>query len=72
MGTKKIHVILFIALFWWSGMSFPGGIVVMNLPANTGATRDSALIPESGRSPGGGNGNPLQYSCLERSMNRGA
>ena len=53
-------------------MSFPGGIVVTNLPANTGATRDSALIPESGRSPGGGNGNPLQYSCLESSMNRGA
>ena len=33
---------------------------------------DAGLIPESGRSPGGGNGNPLQYSCLENSMDRGA
>ena len=33
---------------------------------------DTDLIPGSGRSPGGGNGNPLQYSCLENSMNRGA
>ena len=34
--------------------------------------RDLGLIPESGRSPGGGNGNPLHYSCLENSMDRGA
>jgi len=34
--------------------------------------RDAGLIPESGRSPGGGNGYPLQYSCLENSMDRGA
>ena len=40
-----------------------------NLPANAG---DRGLIPGSGRSPGGGNGNPLQYSCLENSMDRGA
>ena len=39
---------------------FPGGSVVKNLPANVG---DTGLIPGSGRSPGGGNGNPLQYSC---------
>ena len=44
-------------------MGFPGGLVVKNLPANTG---DAGLIPGSGRSPGGGNGNPLQYSCLEK------
>ena len=42
--------------------------MVKNLPANTG---DSGLIPGSGRSPGVGNGNPLQYSCLENPMNRG-
>ena len=45
--------------------SFPGGAVVKNLPANAGDKRDIGLIPGSGRSPGEGNGNPLQYSCLE-------
>jgi len=39
--------------------------VVKNPSANTGDTRDMGLIPELGRSPGVGNGNPLQYSCLE-------
>ena len=47
-------------------------IMVKNLPANSGDIRDSSSIPRSGRSPGGGNGNPLQYSCLEDSMDRGA
>ena len=47
-------------------------LVVKNLPANTGNIRDMGSIPESGRSPGEGNGNPLQYSCLENSMDRGA
>ena len=42
---------------------FPGGSVVKNPPANTG---DMGSIPGLGRSPGGGNGNPLQYSCLEK------
>jgi len=46
--------------------------VVKNLPANTGDTGDLGLILGSGRSPGGGNGNPLQYSCLENPMDRGA
>ena len=50
----------------------PGGSVVKNLPANAGDARDAGLIPESGRSPEGGNGNPLQYSCLENPMGRGA
>ena len=44
---------------------FPGGSVVKNLPANAGASGDVGSIPGSGRFPGGGNGNPLQYSCLE-------
>ena len=48
---------------------FPGGSVVKNQPANAG---DSGLIPVSGRSYGGGHGNPLQYSCLENPMDRGA
>ena len=45
--------------------------MVKNPPANAGDTRDMGSIPGSGRSPGG-NGSPLQYSCLENSMNRGA
>ena len=49
----------------------PGGSVVKNLPANAG-DRDLGLMPELGRSPGEGNGNPPQYSCLENSMDRGA
>ena len=44
----------------------------MNLPANAGDVRDKSLIPGSGRSPGGGHGNTLQYSCLEIPMDRGA
>ena len=51
---------------------FPGGTMVMNLLANAGDTRDAGLIPGLGRSPGEGNGNPLQYSCLENPMDRGA
>ena len=45
-------------------MGFPSDSVIKNLPANAGDARDMGLIPGSGRSPGGGNGNPLQYSCL--------
>ena len=47
-------------------------LVVKNLLANTGDLRDVGLIPGLGRSPGEGNGNPLQYSCLENPMDRGA
>ena len=47
-------------------------IVVKNLPARAGGTRGKGLIPGSGRSPGGGNGNPFQYSCLGNPMDRGA
>ena len=49
-----------------------GGAVIKNLPANAGDSRDVSSIPGLGRSPGGGNGNPLQYSCLENPMDRGA
>ena len=45
--------------------------MVKNPPANAGDVRGVGLIPESGRSPGEGNGNPLQYSCLGNSMDRG-
>ena len=50
-------------------VGFPGSSMVKNPSANAG---DVSLIPGSGRSPGGGNGNPLQYSCLENPMDRGA
>ena len=56
-------------------MGFPGGAVVKNLPANAGIAGDAgdvSSIPGLGRSCGVGNGNPLQYSCLENSMDRGA
>ena len=44
---------------------FPGSAVVKNPPANAGDVRDLGSILGSGRSPGGGNGNPFQYSCLD-------
>ena len=53
-------------------MGFPGGTVVKNLPANAGDIGDAGLIPDLGRSPRGENGNPLQFSCLENYMDRGA
>ena len=57
----------------WSGIlyswDFPGGSVIKNSPANAG---DAGLIPGSGRFPGEGNGNPLQYSCLGNAIDRGA
>ena len=50
---------------------FSGGSVVTNSPANAGDAGDMGLIPGLGRSPGGGNVNPLQSSCLENPMDRG-
>ena len=47
-------------------------LVVKNPSANAGDKRDVGLIPGSGRSPGGGHGNPLQYTCLGNPMDRGA
>ena len=46
--------------------------MVKNLPASAGEVRDMSSIPGLGRSPGGGHGNPLQYSCLENPVDRGA
>ena len=53
-------------------MGFPGNSVVKNLPGNAGGKGDTGSIPGLGRSPGGGNGCPLQYSCLDNPMDRGA
>ena len=58
-------------IFWVSRTS-QLALVVKNKPANAGDVRDSGSTPESGRSPGGGQENPLQYSCLENPMDRGA
>ena len=49
----------------------PSGAVVKNPPASAGDARDMDSIPGSGRSPGGGNGNLLQYACLKNSIDRG-
>ena len=53
---------------------FPGGADGKKkiLPANAGDIRNASLIPELGRPPGGGHSSPLQYSCLENPMDRGA
>ena len=52
-------------------MGFPDGASGKDLPVNAGDVRATGSIPGSGRSPGGGNGNPLQYSCLGNPMDRG-
>ena len=54
-----------------SNVGFPGGSVVKNPPANAGDIGDVSSIPGLGRSPGGRNGNLLQYSCWENPMDRG-
>ena len=66
-----------IIWLWFSqsyrnGWDFPGDTVVKSPPANAGGKRHSGSIPALARSHGGGNGNPLQYSCLENSMGSGA
>ena len=53
-------------------MGFPGDSVVKNPSANAGDIGDMGSVPGSGRSSGAGNGNPVQYSCLENPMARGA
>ena len=52
--------------------AFSDGSELKNLPLNAGDTEDVSWIPGSGRCPGGGNGNPLKYSCLRNPMDRGA
>ena len=61
-GILKIKCSIYVYV------GFPGGSVVKNLPAKAG---NVGSIPRSGRSPGEGNDNPLQYSCLGNSMDRG-
>ena len=65
-----------LTIFFWATLisikGYPCGSVVKNPPANAGDVRDAGLIPGSGGSLRGGNGNPLQYSCLENLMDREA
>ena len=72
---KKLNNLRFQSTIWYIHLlrlplqrGFPGGLEIKNQPANTG---DSGSIPESGRSPGEGNDNPLQYYCLGDAMDRG-
>ena len=71
--------VMFGSLFWSlmninliKKKDFPGVAVAKNSPANPGNAGDACSIPGLGRTPGEGNGNPLEYSCLEKSMDRGA
>ena len=71
---KSIHLDAHIYKFGVTkqcSWGFPGGLVVKNLPASAGDTGDMGSFTGMGRSRGGGNGNPLQYSCLENPINRG-
>ena len=54
------------------GLASQVGLMVKNPPATAGDARDAGSVPGWGRSPGGGHGNPLQCSCLENPMDRGA
>ena len=64
----KSFTVLALCLGLWASHVV---LVVKNLTADAGDIRDAGLIPGLGRSPGEGNGNPLHYSCLENSMDRG-
>ena len=59
-------------IFAHPNVCLPGGSIVKKPPANAGAAGDMGSIPRLGRSPGGGNGNPFQYSCLGNHTDRGA
>ena len=61
-----------LALMCRNGNPSQVALVVKNLPTNATDIRNAGSIPGSGRSPGEGNGNPLQYSCLENAMDREA
>ena len=66
------HICIYVYVHLCTYMGFPGGTSGEESPANAGDTRDEGSIPGLGRSPGVGNGNPLQYPCLEKPMDKGA
>ena len=65
LSLLQISMVRFVWAHWLT-------LVVKNLPANAGDTKDMGSIPGSGGSPGGGNGNPLPHSCLDSSIDSGA
>ena len=69
MNVRWCLIVLLIYISVMTSEGFPGGSVVMSLPASAG---NMGSIPGLGRSPGGGNDNPLEYSCLKNPMDRGA
>ena len=69
---EQIKIHKFTGFFIHYNFGFPHGSVVKHLPGYEGNAGDAGLITGSGRPSGGGNGNPLQYSCLENPMDRGA
>ena len=70
MPCSKVTLFLLFNTSWARASRM--ALVVKNLVANAGDARDMGLIPGLARSPGGGHGNPFQYSCLENPMDRGA
>ena len=72
MNNKTDHRFLSIYSVAYFLRASQVALLVENPPANAGDVKDMGSIPGSGRSPGEGNGNPLQYSCLENPMDRGA
>ena len=72
MKTKSWEEAISFSSYIWDGRASQVELVLKNPPANGGDTRDISSIPGSGRSPGEWNSNPLQYSCLENPMDRGA
>ena len=71
LSIFSVHVSLFVLSYSVHGAS-QLALVVKNLPTNAGDIGDTDSVLGSGRSPGEGHGNPLQYSCLENPMDRGA
>ena len=65
-------VMLYVSILRWLYWASQVALAVKNLPSNAGNVRDTGSIPGLGRSPGGGHGNLLQYSCLDNPMDRGA
>ena len=72
MGSQRIGQDLVTITHSYLLRASQVALIVMNLPAKVGDVRDVGSIPGSGRSPGEGNSNPLQYSCLENPMDRGS
>ena len=67
-----VYVYIYIHTHIYTHSASQVALVVKNLPANVGDIKDTGSIPGSGRSPRGGNGNPVQYPCLENPKDRGA